>query len=64
MLKEDLKPVLLEVNCNPSLRIDFESETSDGRTVSLASPIDVEIKKPLILETLRLACPKKKLDLM
>lgn len=64
MLKEDLKPILLEVNCNPSLRIDFESETPDGRIVSLASPIDVEIKKTLVLETLKLACPKKKLVLM
>ncbi|CAF0831238.1 unnamed protein product [Brachionus calyciflorus] len=62
LLKEDLKPVLLEVNCNPSLRIDFESETPDGQIKTLPSPIDVEIKKPLVLETLRLACPKKKLE--
>ncbi|RNA15188.1 tubulin polyglutamylase TTLL11 isoform X1 [Brachionus plicatilis] len=64
LLKEDLKPVLLEVNCNPSLRIDFESETLDGTIMTLASPIDVEIKKPLVLETLKLACPKKKLEMI
>ena len=64
MLREDLKPVLLEVNCNPSLRIDFECESPDGEVKLLPSPIDVEIKKPLVLETLKLACPKKKIELM
>lgn len=62
-MREDLKPMLLEVNCNPSLRIDFEIETKQG-TYSLLSPIDLEIKKPLVLETLKLVAPKKKLEIM
>ena len=30
LLQEDLKPILLEVNCNPSLRIDYEKESNEG----------------------------------
>ena len=29
LLQDDLKPILLEVNCNPSLRVDFEKETNE-----------------------------------
>ena len=29
LLQDDLKPILLEVNCNPSLRIDYDKETSE-----------------------------------
>jgi hypothetical protein len=35
-----------------------------GKIVYQSSPIDEEIKKPLVLETLKLALPKKKLDTM
>ncbi len=30
LIKDDLNPVLLEVNCNPSLRVDYEVKTDDG----------------------------------
>lgn len=56
--------MLLEVNCNPSLRIDYEIETADGSVLSVLSPIDLEIKKPLVLETLKLVAPPKKLEIM
>jgi len=75
-----LKPILLEVNSNPSLRIDFDkmNETGkkkfffsdefylkfSGKLVYQSSLIDEEIKKPLIFETLKLALPKKKLNTM
>ena len=35
-----------------------------GRRVYQSSPIDEEIKKPLVLETLKLALPKKRLEAM
>ncbi|CAF0814940.1 unnamed protein product [Rotaria sordida] len=61
ILNDHLKPILLEVNSNPSLRIDFDKYEA-GKTIYQPSPIDEEIKKPLVLETLKLAIPKKKLD--
>jgi hypothetical protein len=64
LLTDSLKPVLLEVNCNPSLRVDYELESKDGRIKSVPSPIDIEIKKPLVLETLKLVAPKRKIDIM
>ncbi|CAF1458170.1 unnamed protein product, partial [Didymodactylos carnosus] len=64
ILTDKLKPILLEVNANPSLRMDFEKETELGRVIYQPSPIDEEIKKPLVLETLKLALPKKKLHTM
>ncbi|CAF0994912.1 unnamed protein product [Adineta ricciae] len=62
ILDNQLKPILLEINANPSLRLDFDKENEDGKCVCLPSVIDEEIKKPLVLETLKLALPKKKLD--
>ena len=62
MLTESLKPMLLEVNCNPSLRIDYETEDLDGKLMNVPSPIDIEIKMPLVLETLKLVAPKQKLE--
>lgn len=64
LIRDDFKPMLLEVNCNPSLRIDYELETRDGRILSVLSPIDLEIKKPLVLDTLKLVAPQKKLETM
>ncbi|CAM2703411.1 unnamed protein product [Rotaria socialis] len=61
ILSDHLKPILLEVNANPSLRIDFDKENEAGKLTYQSSPIDEEIKKPLVLETLKLALPKKKL---
>ncbi|CAF4574663.1 unnamed protein product, partial [Rotaria sp. Silwood2] len=62
ILTDHLKPILLEVNANPSLRIDFDTENESGKLIYQSSPIDEEIKKPLVLETLKLALPKKKLN--
>jgi hypothetical protein len=35
-----------------------------GKNTQLLSPIDVDIKKPLVMETLKLVAPKKKLEIM
>ncbi len=35
-----------------------------GKLICHPSPVDEEIKKPLVLETLKLALPKKKLNRM
>lgn len=56
--------MLLEVNCNPSLRIDYETEDLEGKITTVPSPIDEEIKMPLVLETLKLVAPKQKLEYM
>ncbi|CAF3343791.1 unnamed protein product [Rotaria socialis] len=61
ILNHHLKPILLEVNSNPSLRIDFDKNEA-GKIIYQSSPIDEEIKRPLVFETLKLALPKKKLD--
>ncbi|CAF3933464.1 unnamed protein product, partial [Rotaria magnacalcarata] len=61
ILNHHLKPILLEVNSNPSLRIDFDKNEA-GKIIYQPSPIDEEIKRPLVFETLKLALPKKKLD--
>ncbi|XP_022084237.1 tubulin polyglutamylase TTLL11-like [Acanthaster planci] len=57
LVTEDLKPMLLEVNANPSLRLDYEKEVSPGITESQPSPVDEEIKIPLIKDTLKLLKP-------
>lgn len=64
LLTDNLKPMLLEVNCNPSLRIDYETEDLEGKITTVPSPIDEEIKMPLVLETLKLVAPKQKLEYM
>ena len=61
LLDKRCKPILLEVNANPSLRIDYEREISPGITEHVHSPVDEDIKKPLIMDTLLLVAPKKKL---
>ncbi|CAF2158159.1 unnamed protein product [Rotaria magnacalcarata] len=59
ILTDQLKPILLEVNANPSLRIDFDHENEAGKFISQPSPIDEEIKKPLVLETLKLVMRRR-----
>ena len=61
LLLDSLKPMLLEVNANPSLRIDYEKEVAPGITEYLPSPVDEEVKRPMIRDTLLLVAPKKKL---
>eukprot|EP00057_Strongylocentrotus_purpuratus_P008214 XP_011662688.1 PREDICTED: tubulin polyglutamylase TTLL11 [Strongylocentrotus purpuratus] len=59
LLTSKLKPVLLEVNANPSLRLDFEHHLPNGLVEILPSPVDEEIKIPLITDVLRLLRPGK-----
>ena len=59
LVTDKLKPILLEVNANPSLRLDYEHEVSPGIVESKPSPVDEEIKIPLIKDTLRIIKPGK-----
>ena len=56
---QDLKPMLLEVNSSPSLRIDYEKEIALGIAEKVISPVDDEVKRTLVLDTLRLIAPPK-----
>ena len=58
---DDLQPMLLEVNCNPSLRIDYEAKDDEGKKIRLPSQIDIDIKFPLVMDTLKLMAPKNKI---
>ncbi|XP_067397861.1 tubulin polyglutamylase TTLL11 isoform X3 [Emydura macquarii macquarii] len=60
LLMKNLKPVLLEVNANPSMRIEHEQELSPGVFENVPSPVDEEIKVAVIRDTLRLMDPHKK----
>ncbi|XP_078605700.1 tubulin polyglutamylase TTLL11-like isoform X1 [Branchiostoma floridae x Branchiostoma japonicum] len=60
LLTSDLKPILLEVNSNPSLKIDSEREVSPGVMESIPSPVDEEIKVPLVRDVLKVMKPQKK----
>ena len=57
---KDLKPVLLEVNSNPSLSITAEQEVSPGVVEYMPSVKDEEVKRSLIRDTLILVAPKHK----
>ncbi|NWS06962.1 TTL11 polyglutamylase, partial [Motacilla alba] len=60
LLMKDLKPVLLEVNANPSMRIEHEQELSPGVFENVPSPVDEKVKVAVIRDTLRLMDPQKK----
>ncbi|XP_052789937.1 tubulin polyglutamylase TTLL11-like isoform X2 [Mya arenaria] len=60
LLMHDLKPMLLEINSSPSLRIDSEVEVAPGVPEFVPSPKDEEAKIPLIRDTLLLVAPDKK----
>ncbi|XP_053381154.1 tubulin polyglutamylase TTLL11-like isoform X2 [Mercenaria mercenaria] len=62
LLLHNLKPMLLEINSSPSLRIDSEVEVSPGIVEYVPSPKDEEVKIPLIRDTLLLVAPKKKVN--
>ncbi|KAK3730002.1 hypothetical protein QZH41_000962 [Actinostola sp. cb2023] len=55
LIDSDLRPILLEVNSSPSLRIDHEEETSTGKVEYFVSATDVEIKLPVVIDTMKLA---------
>ncbi|NWT18719.1 TTL11 polyglutamylase, partial [Vireo altiloquus] len=60
LLMENLKPMLMEVNANPSMRIGHERELSPGVFENVPSPVDEEVKVAVIRDTLRLVDPQKK----
>ncbi|KAK0152600.1 Tubulin polyglutamylase TTLL11 [Merluccius polli] len=57
LLTKNLKPVLLEVNSNPSMRIEHEQEVAPGVFEYVPSPVDEEVKVCVIRDTLRLMDP-------
>lgn len=60
LLMKNLKPVLLEVNSNPSMRIEHEQEVAPGVFKYVPSPVDKEVKVGVIRDTLRLMDPGHK----
>ncbi|KAJ0057194.1 hypothetical protein NL108_002113 [Boleophthalmus pectinirostris] len=60
LLMKNLKPVLLEVNSNPSMRIEHEQEITPGVFEYVPSPVDEEVKVNVIRDTLRLMDPSRK----
>ena len=61
LLMKNMKPMLLEVNSSPSLRIDYDKEVALGITERVISPVDDEVKRELVLDTLILVAPKVKI---
>ncbi|XP_045152558.1 tubulin polyglutamylase TTLL11 [Echinops telfairi] len=57
LLMKNLKPMLLEVNANPSMRIEHEQELSPGVFEHVPSAVDEEVKVAVIRDTLRLMDP-------
>jgi len=51
-------PILLEVNASPSMRLDYEQQMSPGVVEVVKSPVDEDIKKALVLDTLLLVAPR------
>ncbi|KAM8828782.1 tubulin polyglutamylase TTLL11 isoform 2-T2 [Spinachia spinachia] len=60
LLMKNLKPVLLEVNSNPSMRIEHEQEVATGVFEYVPSPVDEEVKVGVIRDTLRLVDPSRR----
>ncbi|XP_037340367.2 tubulin polyglutamylase TTLL11 [Pungitius pungitius] len=60
LLMKNLKPVLLEVNSNPSMRIEHEQEVATGVFEYVPSPVDEEVKVSVIRDTLRLMDPGRR----
>ncbi|KAF5898364.1 tubulin polyglutamylase TTLL11 isoform X1 [Clarias magur] len=60
LLMKNLRPVLLEVNANPSMRIEHEQEVSPGVFEYVPSPVDEEVKVGVIRDTLRLMDPAQR----
>ncbi|XP_046338959.2 tubulin polyglutamylase TTLL11-like [Haliotis rufescens] len=60
LLLKNLKPILLEVNANPSLSIFGEQEVLPGVFECVESLKDEEVKVPLVKDTFLLIAPKNK----
>lgn len=59
MLTDDFKAWLLEINANPSLRIDFEQEVSPGVSQNLPSDLDKYVKMMVVEDAIKIARLKK-----
>ena len=59
LLTEDCKAWLLEINANPSLRVDFESEISPGVMQSTPSPLDFFVKTRVVEDGILISRMKK-----
>ncbi|XP_073455628.1 tubulin polyglutamylase TTLL11 isoform X2 [Aquarana catesbeiana] len=57
LLLKNLKPILLEVNANPSMKIEHEQELLPGIFENVPSLVDEEVKIAVIKDTLRLVDP-------
>ncbi|XP_075041783.1 tubulin polyglutamylase TTLL11 isoform X2 [Mixophyes fleayi] len=60
LLMKNLKPVLLEVNANPSMKIEHEQELFPGVYENVPSLVDEEVKIAVIRDTLRLVDPARR----
>ncbi|XP_073496939.1 tubulin polyglutamylase TTLL11 isoform X2 [Phyllobates terribilis] len=60
LLLKNLKPVLLEVNANPSMKIEHEQELLPGVYENVPSPVDEDVKVAVIRDTLRLVDPGRR----
>jgi len=60
ILTDELKPILLEINANPSLSMTFEKEVCAGLYEEIPSYVDKYVKQPVIRETMLLAAPRHK----
>lgn len=60
LLTSDCKAWLLEINANPSLRIDFETEVSPGITDSHPSALDLHVKAMVVEDAILISRMKIK----
>ena len=60
LILSNLKPILLEVNSNPSLSITTERQVASGIFETVTSVKDEDVKRALVRETLLMVAPGHK----